>query len=244
MAEIMLALSRALASLRQGKVWRYMLIPAFCSLLLTVALGMWALGPLVAQLQIWPPLSLLAHWDLAWLAGALAWLGGWMTLLALAYLFALLLAAVAVLPLLLGHLAATEYRDLAALGRDSFAAATANSLGAALLFALFWALTIPLWLIPGLSLLVPLLLLAWLNRRTFAYDALAAHATDAEWQTLSRRHKTPFFLLGLFMALLAHVPLLGFLVPALTALVFVHYALESLRRLRGEALPGEVTGRF
>jgi CysZ protein len=32
--------------------------------------------------------------------------------------------------------------------------------------------TIPLWLIPGFSLLMPLLLMGWLNRRTFAYDAL------------------------------------------------------------------------
>jgi hypothetical protein len=41
------------------------------------------------------------------------------------------------------------------------------------------------------------------------------------------------------MALLAHVPLLGLLAPALAALAFVHYGLESLRRLRQEALPGE-----
>lgn len=240
----LLALTRALNDLRQGKVWRYMLLPALCSLLLSVALAVWVLGALVEELLSWPPMSQLAAWGLLWLASALAWLGGWMAILALAYLVALLLAAVVVLPLLLKHLAATEYRDLAALGKDSFVAATVNSLGAALLFALLWLLTIPLWLVPGLSLLVPLLLMAWLNRRTFAYDALAVHATDGEWQALSARHGTPFFLLGLLMALLAHVPLLGFMVPALAALVFVHYALESLRRLRGEALPGVVTARF
>ena len=81
--------------------------------------------------------------------------------------------------------------------------------------------------------------MAWLNRRTFAYDALSAHAGEEEWQVLSARHKGQFLLLGLCMALLAHVPLLGLLAPALAALAFVHYALESLRRLRQEALPGE-----
>ena len=181
----------------------------------------------------------LAAWGLGWLATFLAWLGGWLAIFAVAYLLASLLAAIVILPLLLKHLSATEYRDLAMMGRDSFVAATLNSLGAALLFVLLWMLTIPLWLSPGLSLVVPLLLTAWLNRRTFAYDALSAHASEAEWQVLSARHKGPFLLLGLCMALLAHVPLLGLLAPALAALAFVHYALESLRRLRQEALPGE-----
>ena len=38
------------------------------------------------------------------------------------------------------------------------------------------------------------------------------------------------------MALLAHVPVLGLLVPALSALAFVHYGLEVLRRQRAGAL--------
>jgi hypothetical protein len=44
------------------------------------------------------------------------------------------------------------------------------------------------------------------------------------------------FMLGLTMALLAHVPILGLLVPAVAALSFVHYGLEALRRSRGGAL--------
>ncbi|HHV48438.1 MAG TPA: EI24 domain-containing protein [Rhodocyclaceae bacterium] len=239
MAEIMLALARTFASLRCGRVWLYVLTPALCALLLTIALAVWGLGWLAEQLLALPPMTWLAAWGLVWLATFLAWLGGWLAIFAVAYLVSSLLAAIVILPLLLKHLSETEYRDLAMLGRDSFVAATLNSLGAALLFVLLWVLTIPLWLIPGLSLVVPLLLMAWLNRRTFAYDALSAHASEEEWQVLSARHKGPFLLLGLCMALLAHVPLLGLLAPALAALAFVHYGLESLRRLRQEALPGE-----
>jgi uncharacterized protein involved in cysteine biosynthesis len=97
-------------------------------------------------------------------------------------------------------------------------------------------LTLPLWIIPGLSLILPLLLMAWLNRRTFAYDALSMHATDNEWNTLRGEQKTPMFMLGLTMALFAHVPIIGLLVPALTALAFVHFGLETLRRQRGGAI--------
>jgi hypothetical protein len=43
-------------------------------------------------------------------------------------------------------------------------------------------------------------------------------------------------MLGLTMALLAHIPFIGLLVPALTALSFVHYGLETLRRSRNGAL--------
>lgn len=41
MAEIMLALARTFASLRCGRVWLYVLTPALCALLLTIALAVW-----------------------------------------------------------------------------------------------------------------------------------------------------------------------------------------------------------
>jgi uncharacterized protein involved in cysteine biosynthesis len=141
-----------------------------------------------------------------------------------------------IMPLMLKQLSETDYQDVAPMGRDSFVNATVHSVFAAFLFIAGWLLTLPLWLIPGLSLILPLLLMAWLNRRTFAYDALSLHATDSEWQTLTQQHKSPLFMLGLLMALLAHLPIIGLLVPAIAALSFVHYGLESLRRLRGGAI--------
>jgi hypothetical protein len=233
---VVLALGRSLADLRAGRVWLYLLLPALAAMLLSVALALWGLGSVVEQLLAFPPMTWLAAWGLVWLATFLAWLGGWLAIFAVAYLCASLLAAIVIMPLLLKHLSETEYRDLAPMGRDSFVAATVNSLGAALIFIVAWLATIPLWLIPGLSLLIPLLLMAWLNRRTFAYDALSLHASDAEWSCLRAQHKLPLFLLGLVMAVLAHVPVLGLLVPALAALSFVHYGLEALRRSRGGAI--------
>jgi CysZ protein len=191
---------------------------------------------MVQHMLDYPPMTLLIGWGLVWLAYMLAYLGAWLAIFAVAYLLASLLAAIFIMPLLLKHLSSTEYRDLAALGQDSFTAATVNSLLAAFLFVLAWVLTLPLWLIPGFSLLIPLLLMAWLNRRTFAYDALSMHATAVEWNGLRGQHKTPLFMLGLSMALLAHIPIIGLLVPALAALSFVHYGLEALRRSRGGAI--------
>ncbi|MCL2525404.1 MAG: EI24 domain-containing protein [Betaproteobacteria bacterium] len=236
MADVMLALGRTFANLRHGRVWLYVLTPALFSLLLTVALAFWALGAIVQYLLGWPPMTWLLAWKLLWLATLLAYLGGWLAILAIAYLGAMLLTAVAIMPLMLKFLAASEYRDVAPMGKDSFGAAVVNSVLAALIFVIAWLLTLPLWLIPGFSLLLPILLLAWLNRRTFAYDALSMHATAAEWTALRQRHKTPLFMLGLTLALLAHIPLISLLVPALAALSFVHYGLEALRRARNGAI--------
>jgi hypothetical protein len=236
MAEVMLALARTFASLRSGKVWLYVLIPALFSLLLSVGLAVTMLGWVVQQMLDYPPMTLLVGWGLVWLAHLLAYLGGWMAIFAVAYLTAALLAAIVILPLLLKHLSATEYRDVAPMGKDSFIAAAVNSVGASILFVGAWLVTMPLWLIPGMSLLIPLFLMGWLNRRTFAYDALSMHATPLEWQEIRRGHKMPLLMLGLTMALLAHVPVLGLLVPALAALAFVHYGLEVLRRVRAGAV--------
>ena len=236
MGDVMLALARTFGSLRTGKVWLYVLTPALLSLLLAIGLAIWALGWAVEQMMAFPPMTLLVSWGLVWLAHILAYLGGWMAIFALAYLMASLLAAIVIMPLMLRHLSQGEYRDVAAMGKDSFVAAAVNSIGASLIFIVAWVVTIPLWLIPGFSLLVPLLLMGWLNRRTFAYDALSMHATDGEWANLRAVQKTPLFMLGLTMALLAHIPLVGLLAPALAALSFVHFGLEALRRSRGEAV--------
>ena len=236
MGDVMQAIARTLANLRHGKIWVYVLTPALFSLLLSIGLAIWALGWMVQEMMAWPPMTLLVGWGLVWLAYILAYLGGWMAIFAAAYLTASLLAAIVIMPLMLKFLSATEYRDLAPMGKDSFIAAAVNSVGASILFVLAWVLTIPLWLIPGFSLLIPLLLMGWLNRRTFAYDALSMHASDSEWQAIRSGQKTPLFMLGLTMALLAHIPVVGLLVPALAALSFVHYGLEALRRSRGGAL--------
>lgn len=236
MADVVVALMRTLSSLRSGRIWLYVLAPALISLLLWVGLTLWGLGQTVNWLLGHQPLTLLAAWGLAWLATILAYMGAWMAIFALAYLTASLLAAIIVLPLLLKHLSVSDYADVAAMGKDSFTAAAVNSVFASILFIGGWILTLPLWIIPGLSLVLPLLLMAWYNRRTFAYDALSLHATEAEWNTLRPVTKWPMFMLGLTMALLAHVPILGLLVPAVAALSFVHFGLEALRRSRGGAL--------
>lgn len=236
LTELIIALRRSIASLADGRVWLYVLTPALIAVVVMVGLSLALLDELARLLIEQPPLDWLVSWGALAVAKLLALLGGWLALLSATYVLSVLLTALIVLPLLLAHLAARDYADLARLGSDSLAGSIWNSGMAALLFVAGWLVTLPLWLIPGLGLFLPLFWMAWLNRRTFAYDVLAAHASDDEWRELRQRHALPLFVLGLLMAALVHVPFLGLLAPSLTALAYVHYGLEALRRLRGGAV--------
>lgn len=236
MDEVMLALLRTLHSLSRPRVWRYLAAPALLALLVGGGLAPWLFPAIETALLQAPPLSWLVSWDWTGLAGFLAGVGSALTLLALAYLLATVLAGTLVLPWLIADVARHDYPDLAPMGRDSLLAALLNGLWAALGFCLGWLLTLPLWLVPGMALVLPMFWLAWLNRRTFTPDCLALHATAEEARQLRRTHASHLLILGAMPALLAAVPLAGLLAPALAALLFSHYTLEALRRLRGGAV--------
>ena len=51
-----------------------------------------------------------------------------------------------------------------------------------------------------------------------------------------RKKKKPLLMLGLIIALVAYVPVIGLLTPSLAALAYVHYCLEALRQLRQGAV--------
>ena len=159
MGEIIVALRRSLASFGRGKIWLYILVPALIAIVLMVGLSIALLDYLITSFIAQPPMSWFAEWGAEWLAKAMAALGGWLLILSASYAVAILLTALLVLPLMLNYLAERDYPDLARLGRDSFIESVRNSVGAAVLFAVGWVITLPLWLIPGVGLLLPL---AWL----------------------------------------------------------------------------------
>jgi uncharacterized protein involved in cysteine biosynthesis len=236
MIEISAALRRSLSSLGQGRVWLYILGPGLAAALFMVVVSIACFGYLVESFLAQPPMSWIAEWGAAWLAKALAVLAGWLAILSASYLVAMLLTAVFVLPLILGHVAAQDYPDLARLGDDSFTASAWNSVWAAVLFIAGWVATLPLWLIPGFGVFLPLFWMAWLNRRTFAYDALSMHATPGEVRKLRRYKALPLFGLGIVGAAVTHVPVAGLFAPSLAALAYTHFCLESLRELRRGAV--------
>ena len=91
-----------------------------------------------------------------------------------------------------------------------------------------------LWLIPPLWPLIPVAMFAWANQRLLRYDALVEHADPDEMAQIFRERRGALYAMGLLFALLAYVPLVGFLAPVMFGLAFIHYLLGALsvRRVR------------
>ena len=208
---------------------------------------------------VWPPLVALALWAVigfsVWthamvlatgLVPELPW-SGWATvaqwaavflLLAafasLVYFTALLLVATFALPRMVTLVAAREFPDLARRGENPFLGSLGNTLAAGAIFIVGWLATLPLLLVPGVVLVLPLFWAAWLNQRVFRFDSLAEHASRRELAAVVAAERPRFYLAGFGSALTAHVPFVNLLAPAFTALVYVHLGLAALRRLRLE----------
>lgn len=171
----------------------------------------------------------------------LNWLGPWLAHIAVFFIFApliyfttLLLVAVIALPRMMAIIAARDYPDVSRQGSATaaFWGSLANTVVAGLIFVAGWLATLPLLLVPGGLLVLPLCWAAWLNQRAFRFDALAEHARPAERAAIVRRERGSLYLGGLVGALLAYVPILHFFAPAYTAILFVHLGLGALRVLR------------
>ena len=238
MNELLLALRRSVASLGRGRIWVYIIAPGVLAAVFMGGVSYAFLDHLVRWAVSVPPLSWVSQTGVAWLADGAALVGGWMVVLSASYLVATLVTAIVVVPLMLNELAATDYADLARQGEERLIASTWNSVWSAVLFVCGWLLSLPFWLIPGFGLFLPLFWMAWLNRRTFAYDVLVAHATPGEWRTLRSDRSGSLLAIGLVTGAMTHVPFLGLLAPSLAALSYIHYCLEALRRARRGASVG------
>ncbi len=209
-----------------------------------------ALWPPVAAFLIWSLVAWFAWQPLAdWIAAALPewawldWIGPklahvavFLIFVPLIYLTALLLVSAFALPRMMTLIAQRDYPDLMRRGSASAAifGSIGNSLAAGAIFVAGWLATLPLLLIPGAVLVLPLFWTAWLNQRAFRFDALAEHAQTQERTRLVERKRGTLHLGGLVGALMAHVPVLNLLALAYTAVLFVHLCLGALRELRAE----------
>jgi CysZ protein len=106
-------------------------------------------------------------------------------------------------------------------------------LWALLLFVIAGVMTLPLWLVPGMGVVLSIALSAWLDQRCYRYDVLMRYADREELRRLPREHRGALYLIGAASGMLVFVPVFNLFVPALNGLAFVHYLLQALRESRG-----------
>jgi hypothetical protein len=151
------------------------------------------------------------------------------------YVTALLLTAIFAMPMMVNHVSQKHYPTLERKQGGSNVGSITNAVVAIAVYGVGWLLSLPLWLFSPLALLLPIMLMAYLNQRLFRYDALAEHASPAEFAQLIERCKVKLYLLGAIVGLLQFVPLLNLFSPVYVALVFIHLCLAELKQLRREA---------
>lgn len=239
MGEIGKSLLRAFFSLLHPRMLFVMLWPVAVALALWLglALAFWSYAQSWLQLQFDQSAAIgwaITVWPLSLIAAHLAWILLALLFVPLVLITAVLIIGVFAMPAMVAFVAASSYAGLERRRGGSVSGGVWNGVMALVWLTLLAVLSLPLWLLPPLWPLLPIVLIGYLNQRVFRYDALAEHATSWEMQTLIRRHRRELFVLGVAVALVSLIPLLGLFVPVYSGLAFVHYCLARLAQLRDE----------
>ena len=154
------------------------------------------------------------------------------------YLTALTLTAIFAMPVIVKFVEGAYYPGLAhQAGAGTTAGGIANTLFSVLVYCVLLLVCLPLGLLlPPLALLT-VLLSGWLNMRLFRYDALAEHASRAEYARITSESRFRLYALGLVAGLLQFVPVFNLFLPVYMGLAFSHLCLGELQRARGTIAP-------
>ncbi|MDO5624582.1 MAG: EI24 domain-containing protein [Pseudomonadota bacterium] len=253
---------RALADTLRPRMLALTLLPLAILLALVAGVAhVWGDALLAAADRLLSATLMRSDWWSRWAGGGFQRMAlGVLMLLALSVpaivVLALLLVSLIVAPVALRRVAVRRFAGLARRGRASVWASVGVSLGASALAGAAFVLTLPLWLVPGLVLVLPPLIWGWLACRVLAFDALAEHASAHERRALMRAHRVPLLLMGMACGWLGAAPglmwmsgllfaaLFWLLVPlaiwvhtlvfTFSSLWFAHYGLRALQVQREE----------
>jgi CysZ protein len=150
----------------------------------------------------------------------------------LVYLTALFILGVFGMDAMVAHVAGRSFPGLERRHGGGLAGSIANGMATLIGMAVLAVVTLPLWLLAPLWPLIPLVIFAWANQRLLRFDALAAHADRQEMRLLFRERRAQLYLLGLLLALVAYIPVVGLFAPVIFGLAFIRYLLGALAEHR------------
>lgn len=240
LAAVAVSFKRALVSQLHPKMLAAVALPFIITLL----------GAIILIWAFWAPLSdWLAAQSADW--GVLNTVDGWLVaiglfsiklyliplmaagiLLPMSGILGLIIAAVFVMPIVLGHLNKVDYPGLRRNGHNATVLSTWNALWVGLLFVVGWLVTMPLWLFPPFAVMLPIFWWSFAITRMLRVDAVVEHANVDERRYLWKRHNRQWWLIGFCLALINLLPPAWLIMPVFSSLVFAHFGLEALRQRR------------
>lgn len=176
-----------------------------------------------------------------WLQGAVGlqdlsyWLALIFLILAfipLVFISALVITSIFVMPVVLKEIEHSDFPNLEKKKGGSVLGSLWNTLFTTVAFVFIFVITLPLWLVPGLQVALPLLLTAWLNKRIFLYDVLQDFASKDERKIIEKNESLSMYFMGTLLALLSYFPFAFFFIPIISALAFTFHGLNALQELR------------
>ena len=245
MTSITRSLAAAFINLFHPRMLWLMVWPVLIALAVwgTLVFAFWAEAViwLAAVLKAWiTSATFFLNWDAADFAVFSAKVLVVLMLVPLVQLTALLILAVFGMSAMVAHVASRYYPSLAMRRGGSFTGSLWNSVIAIFGLAGFAVLSLPFWLFPPLWPVIPLAVMGWVNQRVLRYDALAEHAGGDEMERVFADRRAGLYAMGVLLALVAYVPVVGFFAPVLVSLAFIHYLLGALQALRAEPIEGVV----
>lgn len=202
---VLTAYTRALRSQFSAKMLLLSAIPFGLSLLLWGALlffglqPLWdGIGALFASTDAYKSSGgMLAAFGMGALKAIIVPLIAMLLLLPLMIVSSLVFMGVAAMPAIVKHVGQRQFPQLEKKGDGGFIGSLKINLSSFLLFIPLWLMTLPLYVFPPLALLAQVALWGWLTARVMSYDALAEHATAAEYATLMRTQRRHLILIGI-----------------------------------------------
>ena len=156
------------------------------------------------------------------------------------YITALLILSMFGMNEMVEHVAKRRFPQLERRHGGSAAGSAWNGVVALCGMSVLGIVTLPLWVFPPLWPVIPMAIFTWVNQRVLRYDALAEHASAEEMKAIFRAQRKPLYIMGLLLALVAFVPLAGFIAPVLFGLAFINFLLFELQALRRAPIEAEV----
>lgn len=236
MGAVIHAMGGALRDLREPRVLALALVPPLAAIAVWIGLAWAFAGDWARLVADWIAGTSWLAWVREWgLSSVFIWggaIGAIAALLPVMLVTAVLVTDIVAMPVIVPLVGARDYPQLKPLKGGTLPGSVGNAAAAIFVFAVLWLITLPLWLTGIGAVLAPVLTSAYLNQRLFRYDALAEHASAAEFAQVLRASRGELFLLGILLSLLLYVPLLNLLVPVLSGLAFTHFCLARLARVR------------
>lgn len=111
-----------------------------------------------------------------------------------------------------------------------FVPGVVHSVLISVLFLVLWILSLPLWLVPGGAIVVPLFLSAFVTKKIYAYDSLSELVNPSERKEIENELSGPYWSAGFLCAGLNFLPFAMFLSPIFAALIFMHLSAAQVTK--------------